>query len=74
MPKKKRKFFNNCEKIVAEVEAILKEYFENYNNVGEGNLKLKCVMKKVVTKKIERREVINKTIAKLRREMCYLNQ
>ena len=31
-------------------------------------------MKKVVTEKIERREEINKTIAKLRREMCYLNQ
>ena len=29
---------------------------------------------KVVTEKIERREEINKTIAKLRREICYLNQ
>ena len=62
------------EKVEAEVEGILKAYFENYNNVGEGNLKLKCVMKKVVTEKIERREEINKTIAKLRREICYLNQ
>ena len=34
------------EKVEAEVEGILKEYFENDNNVGEGNLKLKCVMKK----------------------------
>ena len=31
-------------------------------------------MKKVVTEKIESREEINKGIAKLRREMCYLNQ
>ena len=29
---------------------------------------------KVVTEKIERREEIDKTIAKLRREICYLNQ
>ena len=41
-----KKLVNKCEKIDAEVEAILKEYFENDNNVGEGNLKLKCVMKK----------------------------
>ena len=34
------------EKVEAEVEGILKAYFENDNNVGEGNLKLKCVMKK----------------------------
>ena len=62
------------EKAEAEVDGILKEYFENDNNVGEGNFKLKCVMKKVVTEKIERREEINKTIAKLRREICYLKQ
>ena len=62
------------EKVEAEVEGILKAYLENDNNVGEGNLKLKCVMKKVVTDKIERREEIDKTIAKLRREICYLNQ
>ena len=64
----------NSEKINTDVEAILKEYFENDDNVGEGSLKLKCVMKKVVTEKIERREEINKRIAKLRREISYLNQ
>ena len=69
-----KKLVNECEKIDAEVEAILKEYFENNNNVGEDNLKLKCVMKKVLTEKIERREEINKTVAKLRRVMSYLNQ
>ena len=31
-------------------------------------------MKKVLTEKIERREEINKTVAKLRRVMSYLNQ
>lgn len=61
-----------CEKIDGEVEQIFKEYFEN--NVGEDNVIMKCVMKKVLTEKIERREEINKTVAKLRREMSYLNQ
>ena len=68
-----KKLVNEYTKIDAEVEVILKKYFENDNDVGEGKLKLKCVMRNV-TEKIERREEINKTIAKLRREMCYLNQ
>ena len=49
------------EKVEAEVEGILKEYFENDNNVGEGNLKLKCVMKKVVTEKIEEGNMLFKS-------------
>ena len=69
-----KKLVNDSEKIDTDVEAILKEYFENDDNVEEGRLKLKCVMKKVVNEKIERREEINKRIAKLRREICYLNQ
>ena len=54
---------NDSEKIDSDVEGILKEYFNNDDNVGEGSVKLKCVMKKVVTEKIERREEINKRIA-----------
>ena len=49
-----KKLVNDSEKIDTDVEAILKEYFENDDNVGEGRLKLKCVMKKVVNEKIER--------------------